>query len=151
MDFLNTWVYSSYMSTQYTASLIYGIAIPRKEFVKKTKNTLFGKCKFNPDTGEKVEEFIVEEVCVSVLENACEILNLDTYTVYLEEKYYYFVGLELTRTEIGEIRLARSTTDDEVKQVKDALKLLEVSLKNHGVAQGNFHYNPSLWLVNYAH
>lgn len=50
------------MSTAYSASVLYAYALPRSELERHIPNPLWGKVKFDPDTGDKVTQFIEEEV-----------------------------------------------------------------------------------------
>jgi hypothetical protein len=46
------------MSADYYAQVLYGIQVPANTFEVTVPNPLWGKCKFDPDTGEKVTEYI---------------------------------------------------------------------------------------------
>jgi hypothetical protein len=46
------------MSTSYNAYVILGIPVSNDMFTVKKPNPLWGKAKFDPNTGEKVEKFI---------------------------------------------------------------------------------------------
>lgn len=54
------------MSTAYSASVIYGYRLPADELSRKTPNPLWGKHKFDPNTGEKVEQFIQHDISLGL-------------------------------------------------------------------------------------
>lgn len=68
------------MSVSYQAVPLYGICIQKDRLVKKVKNPLWGKHKFDPQTGVKIEKFVTKEEnfeaiaasqSLSVMENDC--------------------------------------------------------------------------------
>lgn len=47
------------MSTSITTHVIFGVILTHDDLVKKIENPLWGKCKFDPDTGGRVTQFVV--------------------------------------------------------------------------------------------
>lgn len=50
------------MSISYHAHVFYGYSLPKSDLIQRTPNPLWGKVRFNPDTGTKVTEFVVTEI-----------------------------------------------------------------------------------------
>lgn len=50
------------MSTSYSASVIFGYALPEDELTIQSPHPLWGKAKFDPETGGKVTQFIEREI-----------------------------------------------------------------------------------------
>lgn len=50
------------MSASFSASLCYGILLSKKDLTETKPNPLYGLCKYDPDTGVKVSEFITTTI-----------------------------------------------------------------------------------------
>jgi hypothetical protein len=77
------------MSTDYIAEVYYGILISKEDTEILTKDPLFGVHKFNPDTGEKVEEFTRQEVNIHEI---AEELDLSCTEIHGSIEDYYVIG-----------------------------------------------------------
>lgn len=54
------------MSTTYSASVVYGYPLSKDDLIKRTPNLLWGKVKYDPDTGDKVVQFIETDIELKV-------------------------------------------------------------------------------------
>jgi len=50
------------MSTNYSASVVYGYPLSHDDLTKRTPNPLWGKVKFDPETGEKIAQYIETDI-----------------------------------------------------------------------------------------
>ena len=50
------------MSAYMSIHLLIGVKFNKDEFIKKTRDPLFGQCNFNPRTGDKVTQFIETQI-----------------------------------------------------------------------------------------
>lgn len=81
------------MGADYYAYVCNGICLKKENFVIKTKNPLFGKYKFDPDTGKKVGEYIEESI--EDPDDISDMWNLDRYglsVVSSTDSKYIFIG-----------------------------------------------------------
>jgi len=116
------------MSTNYTAAAYYGYSLPRSELTISKPNPLWGKVKFDPDTGEKVERSIEEDIELA-LEEGDNLRHMTRFTRFDNEDFVV-LGVQLT-----EVDLSYGSLDPEpitllsdaecVKVALEARKLLE--------------------------
>ena len=94
------------MSTTYSAIAFYGYSLPRSELTLSKPNPLWGKAKFDPDTGEKVDRFIEEEIEMALEEGD----NLRHMTRFTRRDHGDFVMLGV---ELAEVDLSYGSLDPE--------------------------------------
>lgn len=73
------------MSTSYSAILLFGIRLDEEDLKIKTPHPLWGKHKFDPDTGEKVTQFIEKSVCADELVDGLSTSYVDDCAVYAHD------------------------------------------------------------------
>lgn len=85
------------MSTNYSAIAFYGYSLPRNELTRQQPNPLWGKVKFDPDTGDKVTQFIDEEVELN-LEDGDKLRHMTRFTRFdagYEDDHCILLGITL--------------------------------------------------------
>lgn len=63
------------MSTTYSASVVFGYLLAADELVKRISNPLWGKVKFDPDTGVRVPQFIETEIVLKIKDDSYDEIN----------------------------------------------------------------------------
>lgn len=88
------------MSTSYTATVIYGYCLPRTELVRSKPNPLYGKVKFDPETGEKVTKFLKEhvELGIDCGDRFGQFIRFDTG---YEERDHILLGVRLAKADLA--------------------------------------------------
>ena len=76
------------MSTSYHSTVFYGVPIAPDSLVKHTLDPLWGKVKFNPQTGVRVLKYKTTKVDIEALARKCK-LNCVTTT----DAKSYFIGM----------------------------------------------------------
>lgn len=84
------------MSTSYSAFVIFGYCLPQKELLRIKPNPLWGKYKFNPDTGELVPKNLTSYIELA-LENG-ECLRDMTRFIREDTRDSVLLGVKLTDT-----------------------------------------------------
>lgn len=90
------------MSTNYTAATFYGYSLPRSELTRSKPNPLWGKVKFDPDTGDKVTQSIVEEIELELDTGDC-LKHMKSFTRFdsgYEDEDYAVLGVQLAEVEL---------------------------------------------------
>lgn len=117
------------MSTSYSASIFYGYTLAKTDLFRNTPNPLWGKHKYNPDTGEKVDKFIEEEIDLG-LEDGDSLSGMTRF-VRFDDIDSIVLGVERVGT--GDLSYGGETpqkinlfTEAECKKIVDqAKKLIE--------------------------
>jgi hypothetical protein len=121
------------MSTSYSASVIYGYCLPGSELIRSKPHPLWGKHKFDPDTGEKVTRTIAEDDIELALEEGDSLRGWDRFErndTYLGDDQFVLLGIKLTETELSYGREAPQklellSADDCARVAAEAKKLLD--------------------------
>ncbi len=103
------------MSTCYSAIVMFAYALPKEELNRSKPNPLWGKHKFDPETGDKVVQFIEDEIELALEEGD----NLRTLTDFTrrDTEDTILLGVELGDT--GDINYA-DREPQALKLVSDA-------------------------------
>ena len=127
------------MSASYSASLCYGILFEKDEITTITPHPLYGKFKFDPDTGIKVPEYI--ETHIDIEEEARKFALDVCYTTDCD---YMVVGKSYGSFRIGE-------GEDEYSRVRE-LPSLELTEKIITFAKSLGFVNdaPSIYALGYC-
>lgn len=120
------------MSTSYYAKTFYGYSLPRSELSRKIPNLLWGQCKFDPNTGEKVTQFITEKIDLGLEadDNHPKMTRFTRFDVGYEDHDSIILGIELAGMDLSygspEPRQIQLLSDAECAKVADtARELLE--------------------------
>lgn len=105
------------MSVDFYATPFFGIVLEESDLQSRTPNLLWKKHKFDPETGEKIEQFKIEDIDKDEL---AEKFNLDVYSgteghcIYFGKK----LGkrLELNSDEYVEFKTLSEYAMDELRQ-----------------------------------
>ena len=119
------------MSASYHAFAIHGYPIPKSALSIATLNPLWGKHKFDPNTGKKVEEFLVRKV---YLDDIAAKHGLEVFET--TDQGEQFVGKQLAKVNIGEggkesapFSLYTSLQANQSKQILDVCQELGISFQ----------------------
>ncbi len=120
------------MSTSYTATVIYGYSLPRHELTRSRPNPLFGKVKFDPETGEKVEKTIEEDIELALdsgerLKQMTRFVRFDTG---YDDRHHVLLGVQLAEQDLDcgapdPEKLTLLSDEDCAKVATEAKKLLD--------------------------
>lgn len=87
------------MGADFYAQPFFGIPVELDDLYRRTPNPLWGKFKFDPDTGKKVEEFLAEKQDADEL---AEKYGLQTYST--TDSLVHFFGLKLSKQQLDHNR-----------------------------------------------
>ena len=87
------------MSTTYTAIAFYGYSLPRSELTLSKPNPLWGKVKFDPNTGDKVTQFIEEEINLALEEG--DNLRHTPRCPRRDHEDFVMLGMELAEVDLS--------------------------------------------------
>ena len=128
------------MSVNYYARVVFGYPIEGSARTIRKPNPLFGLAKFDPNTGNRVEQYITKQIDLEELIDELRVDGLDVfYTTYREGDEDAIVGIPLTKSiEIG---------GNDLHRVKDAASadsaVLSAALKEL-CCKLNIGFDPSL-------
>ncbi len=95
------------MSTSYSASVIFGYCLPASKLERLTPHPLWGKHKFDPDTGEQVTQFVRSETRLA-LEHGDRLPRMTRFIRY-DLGASILLGIELVDT--GDLNYGDSNPD----------------------------------------
>ena len=117
------------MSTNYYAQVVYGYPFERGDLVKKTPNPLWGKAKFDPETGDRVEQFIEEDFDLYEIVKSRKAKNLEKFIT--TDSRETVVGVALTESiDIGRDDLVEVGNEPLMVQTKGGNMTVEAHIRD---------------------
>ncbi len=92
------------MSTSFTAVAFYGYSLPHSELTRRKPHPLWGKVKFDPDTGSKVTQYVEERIELGLDSAGDHLPHMSRFTRFdsgYEEREHVLLGIELAKMELS--------------------------------------------------